>query len=132
MVEPAATVPATADVLHYTAVGDLAAVRRFVRERAVALGLPAERTDPLLLAVSELATNTLRHSSGGGWVRVWADAGAIVCEVHDGGPPRQFGRTMPAADAESGRGLAIVERICDEVSSRSGPAGSLVQLRFLR
>jgi len=37
---------------------------------------------------------------------------------------------MPAADAVSGRGLAIVERICDDVSTSTGPDGTLVRLRL--
>ena len=126
---PAAFAGVGPDALSYSRVEDLAAVRGFVRARAQTLGLAPEHVGRLLLAVSELATNTLRHTTGGGRVRVFAEAGFVVCDVVDGGPPREFGRAMPAADAVSGRGLAIVERVCDDVSTATGPDGTLVRLR---
>ena len=107
---PAAFAGVGPDTLSYSRVDDLAAVRGFVRARSQALGLPPERVGTLLVAVSELATNTLRHTAGGGRVRVFAEPGFVVCDVVDSGPPREFGREMPAPDAVSGRGLAIVER----------------------
>ncbi|ASW55232.1 ATP-binding protein [Plantactinospora sp. KBS50] len=124
--------PAPAPVMPYARSTDLAGVRAFVRSRAETLGLPPERTDLLVLAVSELATNTLQHTAGGGRVRVWADADDVLCEVVDHGAARVFGRVMPAAGEIRGRGLAIVERVCDEVSSTVGPTGTVVLLRLRR
>ena len=118
------------DTMTYADVTDLAPVRGFVRTRAVSFGLAPRRADLLMLAVAELATNTLLHTEGGGSVRVWAEAGHVVCDVTDGGPGREFGREMPPPSAISGRGLAIVERICDEVSTSTGPAGTRVRLRM--
>jgi serine/threonine-protein kinase RsbW len=120
------------DAVSYSQVDDLAAVRGFVRARAQALGLAPERAGRLLIAISELVTNTLLHTTGGGRVRVFAEPGFVVCDVVDGGRPREFGREMPSADAVSGRGLAIVERICDEVSTAAVPDGTLVRLRLRR
>ncbi|MCO8271143.1 ATP-binding protein [Actinoplanes sp. TRM 88003] len=112
----------------YTEPGDLAKVREFIRTGAARLGLPDHRAELLTLAVSELATNTLQHTAGGGVVRLHADNGRIICDVIDGGPVRVLGRTMPAADALRGRGLAIVERICDEVGVDSAEDGTRVRL----
>lgn len=126
MVEPPTV--STADSMSYAAAADLAAVRAFVRARGAALGLAPNRVDLLTLAVSELTTNTLQHTTGGGSVRVWAEAGQLVCEVVDQGPPRNFGRLMPPAEAVRGRGLAIVERICDDLSTSIGPDGTFVRL----
>ena len=81
--------------------------------------------------LSELATNTLQHARGGGVVRIWAEPGRVLCEVVDRGAPRYFGRDMPAADQPRGRGLAIVERICDEVGIDYSPAGTAVRLGML-
>ncbi|GAA2623255.1 hypothetical protein GCM10010399_63130 [Dactylosporangium fulvum] len=119
-----------ADTASYTAPADLTVVRTFVCARAVALGLPPLRAELLVLAVNELATNTLQHASGGGTVRLWAEAGRLYCEVLDGGPMRTFGRDMPPADAPGGRGLAIVERICDEVTAFAAPGGTVVRMRL--
>jgi len=120
-----ATSPAEAA---YRAPGDLAVVREFVRAEAERIGLSRVRADLLAVAVSELATNTLQHTDGGGVVRIWAEPGRVRCEVVDGGEPPGFGRAMPAADQPRGRGLAIVERICDEVAIRPDGDGTAVRL----
>jgi anti-sigma regulatory factor (Ser/Thr protein kinase) len=113
----------------YGAADDLSAVRAFVRSRAVALGLPARRVEMLALAVSELATNTLQYTTGGGRVRVWAESGQLYCDVVDGGPMRSIG-DMPPASAMSGRGLAIVHRVADDVGMIPEPGGTLVRVRM--
>jgi anti-sigma regulatory factor (Ser/Thr protein kinase) len=120
--------PIDIDGMSYTEPDDLRVVRTFVAERARALGLPPARIDMLTLAVSELTTNTLQHTGGGGHIRVWADDGQLVCDVVDGGGPRPFGRTMPSAEAIRGRGLAIVERVCDAVYTVAVPGGTLVRI----
>jgi anti-sigma regulatory factor (Ser/Thr protein kinase) len=112
----------------YTEPRDLPTVRAFVAERARALGLGAARINLLTVAVSELTTNTLQHTDGGGQIRIWADNGQLICDVVDGGGPRQFGRAMPSAEAVRGRGLAIVERICDSVHTAAVPGGALVRI----
>lgn len=124
MVEPAG------DSFDYHKPGDLGAVRAFVADRALALGLGDHRTELLVLAVSELATNTLQHTAGSGRVRVFARAGVIVCDVVDQGPLPDLRRHMPAADAVGGRGLAIVVRISDEVETTAVADGTRVRLTF--
>ena len=101
-----------------------------MRSHALALGMSEARTEMLMLAVNELATNTLQHTTGGGRVRMWTDAGEVVCDIVDQGPLRTFQRQMPPAEAVRGRGLAIVERICDHVDTVSGPDGTTVRLRL--
>ncbi|MEV4416519.1 ATP-binding protein [Catellatospora sp. NPDC049609] len=119
------------DEVTFDAAGDLARVRAFVRAWAVEAGLVPARADLLMLAVSELMSNTLEHTGGGGVVRLWAEGGSLVCEVADARPAgsrRAGAALMPAADAPRGRGLAIVEQVCDEVSLKGD--GSAVQLRM--
>lgn len=120
--------PEANEGMSYSEPDDLRAVRAFVTERARALGLPAGRIDLLTLAVSELTTNTLQHTAGGGHIRIWAENGRLVCDVVDTGVDRPFGRAMPAAEAVRGRGLAIVERICDAVYTRTVPGGTMVRI----
>ncbi|BCJ46323.1 hypothetical protein GCM10010168_59620 [Actinoplanes ianthinogenes] len=122
--------PSDADGMSYTEPDDLRLVRTFVTERALKLGLSPARIDLLTLAVSELTTNTLQHTGGGGHIRVWAEDGELICDVVDGGGPRPFGRAMPSAEAIRGRGLAIVERVCDSVSTTDVPGGTLVRIRL--
>ncbi|MEV6601090.1 ATP-binding protein [Actinoplanes sp. NPDC051346] len=124
------SVVAGPDSLTYHEPGDLRAVRAFVAARAAALGLADTRTELLVLAVSELATNTLQHTAGSGRVRVFARPGVIVCDVVDQGPMREWGRRMPAADAVGGRGLAIVAQVCDEVETAAVEDGTRVRIRL--
>jgi anti-sigma regulatory factor (Ser/Thr protein kinase) len=125
----------TGDLRHYEMSydrpADLAGVRAFVRASAGDLGLPDFRADLLTLAVSELATNTLQHTVGGGRVRLRVEPGRLLCDVIDQGPLRRLGRAMPAAQEVRGRGLAIVERICDEVGIDSEDGSTRIRLTFL-
>jgi serine/threonine-protein kinase RsbW len=119
---------AAVDGMFYEVPDDLRRVRAFVTERALALGLPETRIEVLTLAVSELTTNTLQHTSGGGHIRIWAEGGRLICDVVDQGPYRPFGRAMPTAEAVRGRGLAIVERVCDDVYTTTVSGGTLVRI----
>ncbi|MET8231731.1 ATP-binding protein [Micromonospora sp. NPDC005298] len=127
--EQATSAPAT-DTMAYQVATDLRALRAFVCAGASARGLAPHRLELLALAVSELATNTLQHTTGGGRIRLWTEAGHLVCDVVDQGPTRTFGRGMPAAEAVRGRGLAIVEKVCDEVAVFSAPEGTVVRIRL--
>ncbi|MEU5780979.1 ATP-binding protein [Micromonospora lupini] len=118
------------DTMAYEVATDLRELRVFVCAGATARGLSPERVELLALAVSELATNTLQHTAGGGRVRLWADGDQLFCDVVDQGPARAFGRGMPAADAVRGRGLAIVEKICDEVAVLGVSEGTVVRIRL--
>jgi serine/threonine-protein kinase RsbW len=123
-------VPAGSETMSYAVPDDLSTVRAFVRSRALALGLAGPRADLLMLAVSELATNTLQHTSGGGRVRVWSDGSQLVCDVADGGTPPAPGRPMPPPESVRGRGLPIVDRVSDQVVTSVGPDGAVVRLRL--
>ena len=59
--------------------------RRVAAEHAERAGLAAERVDDVLLAVGEMAANSLRHGGGSGVLRLWTDADHVVCEVADAG-----------------------------------------------
>lgn len=111
-------------------VGDLAAIRRFVARRAQELGLEAERLDELRLVVTELAANSAIHSGGPGTLRMWSEGDAVVCEVSDRGRIADPGvcRHPPPLDAESGRGLWVVNQLADRVELRTGTWGSNVRI----
>ena len=63
----------------------LGALRRLVSRRARDAGLAGERADDLVLAVNEVATNSIRHGGGRGVMRVWRARDTLVFEVADGG-----------------------------------------------
>jgi anti-sigma regulatory factor (Ser/Thr protein kinase) len=122
--------PAGTAVLTYR--DDPGAARQFARQQARAAGLPEPRLTDLVIAVGELAANTLRHTSGDGTVRVWVDDGEVICEVRDHGHIRDplAGRRCPPADAAGGHGLWVVHQVCDLVEMRSGSSGTVFRLHM--
>jgi anti-sigma regulatory factor (Ser/Thr protein kinase) len=110
--------------------GSLAPVRSFVSDEARSVGLKPVRVNQLVLAVNEVATNTLRHAGGIGRLRVWRDEGVLICEVRDSGRLDQpmVGREHPTSDQESGRGLWMANQLCDLVQIRSLSSGTVVRL----
>jgi anti-sigma regulatory factor (Ser/Thr protein kinase) len=121
--------PASAECLAYRS--ELHAVRALADRYAQRAGLPADRRADLVLAVSELAANTLTHTAGGGTVHIWTSGPELICQVHDGGriTDPMAGRRRPAPDS-TGQGLWVVNHVCDLVEMRSGPAGTTTRLRF--
>ena len=75
--------PADAEALDYR--DDLRPVRSFVAGQARRAGLAPARIPDLVLAVTELAGNTLRHTDGGGTVQAWRTREEIICQVADTG-----------------------------------------------
>jgi anti-sigma regulatory factor (Ser/Thr protein kinase) len=112
--------------------GGLRFVREFVAARAREAGLSRPREADLVLAVDELATNTLRYASGRGVVRMWEDDGTLLCEVVDGGhiADPMAGRELPPPHVLGGRGLYLVNQLCDLVQLRSAPGRSVVRVHM--
>jgi anti-sigma regulatory factor (Ser/Thr protein kinase) len=121
--------PAHAVELAYGA-GRLVALRRLVSEFAATAGLGPDRGADLLLAVNEVAANTIRHTGGPGVLRIWRDGGAVVCELRDSGWLRDplAGRRPVPPDGEHERGLRLVNYLCDLVRTHTGAAGTTTRL----
>jgi anti-sigma regulatory factor (Ser/Thr protein kinase) len=111
-------------------IDDLREMRALVRAEALAQGLGPDCCDDLVLAVTELAANSIRHGGGGGMLRVWQDDGHLVCEVTDAGRIRDplVGRRRPATSPPNARGLWLVHHLCDLVQLRSSAAGTVVRV----
>jgi anti-sigma regulatory factor (Ser/Thr protein kinase) len=101
---------------------DLDLVREFTAAHAGAAGLRDGRLEDLVLAVSELATNSVRHGGGSGVLRTWEQQRTFVCEVADTGRISDplAGRARPESVGGGGRGLWIVNQLCDLVQVRGG------------
>jgi anti-sigma regulatory factor (Ser/Thr protein kinase) len=111
---------------------DLRALRLTLAALSAHAGLTRARTDDLVLAVDEVATNSVRYGGGSGTLRLWIDGDAVVCEITDAGQivDPLVGRRRPAPDATGGRGLWLVHQLCDLVQIRSDGRGSVVRMRM--
>ena len=112
--------------------GSLASLRGVLRECREAASLSADRREELVLAVNELASNSILHGGGGGVVRIWRDRAAVVCELTDGGRIADplAGRVQQPPGKNGGYGLWIANQVCDLVQIRSSSAGTTVRLRM--
>jgi anti-sigma regulatory factor (Ser/Thr protein kinase) len=86
---------------------------------------------PAMLVFGELMANVAKHSRRGGGVRVWLETEAdhFVLYTYDSGPGfarANLDREVPP-DSESGRGLAIVQRICEGLSYTRDGGGFIVR-----
>jgi anti-sigma regulatory factor (Ser/Thr protein kinase) len=112
----------------------LTAMRERVARRAAALGLKPNRVADFVLAVNEVATNSLQHGKGRAVLRVWSSDGELVCEISDEGLIDQplAGRQRPSLGGDSGYGLWMANQLSDLVQLRSFPTGSVVRLHVAR
>jgi anti-sigma regulatory factor (Ser/Thr protein kinase) len=122
--------PVHAETLGYS--DDLRPVRSFVASRAAGAGLTPSRIPDLVLAISELAANTVRHTEGDGTLQVWHTRGELICQVADTGhltDPLAWHRP-PSEELLGGNGLWLVNQVCDLVQARTGPAGTTIRLHM--
>jgi anti-sigma regulatory factor (Ser/Thr protein kinase) len=127
---PLSPPPATAERLIYQR--DLRPVRSLVTRCARRARLPARRITDLVLAASEVAANTLRHTRAGGTVHLWHDEQEILCQIADSGiiADPLAGYRVPADDLPGGKGLWLVNQVCDLVEVRSSPDGTTICLHM--
>jgi anti-sigma regulatory factor (Ser/Thr protein kinase) len=111
---------------------DLTGVRALVRRSARQAGLGEARTVDLVLAVSEVAANTVRHARSAGSLDIWHDGDEIICQVTDAGfiGDPLAGSRPPQPGAISGFGLWMVNQVCDKVDMRSDLSGTAVRMHM--
>lgn len=109
-------------------------VRGLVQRCAAAAGVAGPRVTSLVVAVNEIATNSVRHGGGEGILKVWEDGDAFVCEVTDRGRIDRplAGRERPELDQLSGRGLWLANQLCDLVQVRTYEDGNTVRIYMSR
>ena len=97
-------------------------MRDFTADRARRAGVDPDRLPDLVLAVNELATNSLRHGGGRGVLRIWEQDGTSAARSTTAGGSTIRSRAASAPDhlADNGRGLWIVNHLCDLVQVRPG------------
>jgi anti-sigma regulatory factor (Ser/Thr protein kinase) len=92
--------------------------------------VPPARVADAVFAVNEVVTNSLCHGGGAGLLYAWEVPGAAVFEIRDEGriADPMIGRARPDNLQPSGRGLWMVNELCDLVQMRSGEWGSSVRI----
>lgn len=122
----------TSGAMYHTYCTDLSQVRALVLQYAREAGLSESRANDLVLAVSEVAANTLRHTRSSGTMALWRDESEVVCDIHDEGTITDplAGRRRPALDASGGHGLWLVHQVCDLVELRSDSSGTTIRMRM--
>ncbi|MGH4026163.1 MAG: anti-sigma factor RsbA family regulatory protein [Pseudonocardiaceae bacterium] len=122
------------DMLVFSSPADLRALRQFVEGLALRSGLCGQRASDLCLAVNEVATNTLLHTGDPGILSIWQDTETecLVCEISDSGQfaDRLVGRIPPDQSDAHGRGLILVNTLCDLVELPTGRIGTGTTLRL--
>lgn len=109
---------------------DLSTLREDVIAHALEAGLSPARSVELALAVHEVATNSVKHGSGEGILRIWLEHDSLVCEIRDHGriTDPMNGRTAPSWDHEEGRGLWMANQLSDLVQVRSSAEGTTIRI----
>ncbi|MEU3200990.1 ATP-binding protein [Streptomyces sp. NPDC006996] len=92
--------------------------------------MPSDQADTVLVVMSELCTNAVLHGSCDAFdVRGWVPAaGELRLEVDDRTPSAPPAPGSPETDAESGRGLFLVDALIRELGGEWGfsPDGARV------
>jgi anti-sigma regulatory factor (Ser/Thr protein kinase) len=109
-------------------------VRRLVSTEAARAGFTSASIADLVMAVGEVATNSIQHGGGAGTLRIWRDGDVLVCEIRDRGhfDDPLADRRRPAPRQDGGRGLWLVNQLCDLVQVRSFTTGTTVRLHMPR
>jgi anti-sigma regulatory factor (Ser/Thr protein kinase) len=127
---PVPSVPGSVSLAFTT---DLAAVRALVRRCSEEAGLSEQRAIDLVIAVGEVAANTVQHARTAGTLDIWYDTEEIICQVTDEGiiSDPLAGSRAPQPGATTGYGLWMVNQVCDKVDLRSDKTGTVIRMHML-
>jgi anti-sigma regulatory factor (Ser/Thr protein kinase) len=130
---PLSRTPDHAAHIHFD-VHSLHDTRERVSEIALHSGVTEDSAVAIVLAVNELTSNSIRYGGGSGSLTIWCEEDAFICEVRDGGTITDplVGCIRPSPYQERGRGLWMVNQICDHVQLHSSPAGTVVRTSVRR
>ena len=129
--KPLPVAPTDARQMPFT-IDSLTDARTFAADAALDMGFRAERVEEVVLAVSEIATNSVRHGGGGGLLRSWSDGRTLIVEITDDGSIGDplAGRRRPRPDQEGGYGLWLVNRLSQLVQVRTSNGGTVIRVHF--
>jgi anti-sigma regulatory factor (Ser/Thr protein kinase) len=113
---------------------ELIVVRTLAGRYATRSGLNTQQAFNFVMAINEVATNSVRCGGGKGSLRIWQEADTLVCEIADSGH-----YDLPLGDRErpnpwgaGPRGLWLANQLCALVQIRSVPDGTVIRLHMRR
>ncbi|MEO6858760.1 MAG: anti-sigma factor RsbA family regulatory protein [Solirubrobacteraceae bacterium] len=112
--------------------GDLQSLRAAIAADPVAESLDRERRADLIFVINEAATNAVKHGDGRCTTRLWNDGDTVVSEVVTSSRlgDALVGRRRPPTDAAGGRGLWLINQLCDLVELRTGEGGTRLRMHL--
>ncbi|ODT98376.1 MAG: hypothetical protein ABS81_28000 [Pseudonocardia sp. SCN 72-86] len=116
------------------ALDGLSGLRRAVAEVSTDAGLSTERVADFVLAVNEIASNSVEHGPGSGTLRLWqlgsGPGGHVVAEVRDGGRMHVSfpGLVAPPPSGARGRGLWLASELSDVLQVWSDDTGTVIRV----
>jgi anti-sigma regulatory factor (Ser/Thr protein kinase) len=83
-----------------------------------------------VLAVNEIATNSIKHARARGLMRIWTTPTQVACHLEDPGHISDplAGRYLPTLRVDGGLGLWMVNQLCDLVEARTSAPGTVIRL----
>jgi anti-sigma regulatory factor (Ser/Thr protein kinase) len=108
-------------------------LRQLVAWAARRVRLDSQRGHDLALAVSEAASNVIKHGGGTGQLELIQDDNrALIAQISDNGPgiPATAPAALPPPEQTNGRGLYLIRQSCDRVEYHTGPGGTTVHLEI--
>lgn len=108
----------------------LGRVRAAASTACARAGIEGERLGDVVLAVSEIASNSVEHGPGAGVLRTWTTPAGVVLEVTDTGRTDIAfpGLTAPPPEGARGRGLWLASEFADVLQVWSDDGGTIVRL----
>ncbi|MCM2413093.1 MULTISPECIES: ATP-binding protein [unclassified Streptomyces] len=104
----------------------VAGARESARNFLAGLGQPqiaADAAETVILVVSELVTNALRHGGGICTLDLTANSDSIEVAVHDGSSQAPYMRTPDLSDGTGGFGWHMVSSLARTTAVTQRPAG---------
>lgn len=121
-----------APIVEHLLQSSLSSMRRAIAQDALVAELPPERREDLVLAVNEAIINAVQHGAAECAASVWHDGRGVVAEVRTASrieDPR-VGRHCPPPEADSGRGLWLINQVCNLVELRTGEGGTVLRMHM--
>ncbi|MDD7969278.1 ATP-binding protein [Actinomycetospora lemnae] len=114
----------------FAGVAALREVRRTAKAQAREAGLDEERVDGCVMAVGELASNSIEHGPGSGTVSWWTRPGRVVAQIDDTGHMTTTtpGLRRPGVRSVRGRGVWLARQLSDVLHLWTGVDGTHVRV----